>query len=263
MTAPLRIALLTAALTGGMAPADTLSLTGTIRDFSDSHPDFEGTIGGLEPGAVKGTLFGGKPKLSAQGKASSQFTTQGRFSQWYRDVPGINQSTPYTIDLTDPDGDGLYSYSSNAFFPINDQLIGNEGRSQNYHFTYEIAGQMSFAADDSFTFEGDDDMWVFVGDKLALDLGGVHGKATSSFTGSDLIGLGLNPGENHDFNIFFAERHTTQSNFAITTSLAISTPPPVPLPASFPLLFAGAGVFGWLRWRRRRLLRLNGVSGAT
>lgn len=68
-------------LSAGAAMAATITLTGTVRDFTDAHPDFEGTIGGLETGAVETSLVGGKPVLSASGLASSQFSTQADFAQ--------------------------------------------------------------------------------------------------------------------------------------------------------------------------------------
>lgn len=245
-----------AALTGfmiaGSATAGTISLTGTIRDFSSSHPDFQRSIGGLEKGAVESTLVNGKPVLSAIGEASTQFSDAANFSEWFTDVAGVNERTRHAIELSEAvDGDGLFKYSSNSFFPIDNQLLGNEGRSHNYHFTYEIAGTLSFEKDDMFTFTGDDDLWVFVNGELVLDIGGVHGAISDTFKGSDLIAdLGLAENTNYSYSIFFAERHTTQSNFAITTSLALETTP-VPLPAGLPLLLAGLGAFGVLRKRQR------------
>lgn len=96
---------------------------------------------------------------------------------------------------------------------------------------------------------------MFVDGKLALDLGGVHPAVSGSFTGQNLIdNLGLVANTNYSFNIFFAERHTTQSNFTITTSLPLETPgpSPVPLPASLPLLLAGMGGLGLIVRRRGR-----------
>lgn len=235
------------ALSFTAAEAASIRLSGTVRDFSSDHADFEHAIGGSQRGAVKTVLDAdGKPVLVSDNPGgTNNYTTQENFSQWFRDVEGVNQSQRYDITLNETsEGSGLYSYASTDFFPADGKLGGNEGRAHNYHFTYEITGMMSFTEKDKFTFSGDDDLWFFVDDKLALDLGGVHPAETGGFTGADLMQkLSLTEGENYKFSIFFAERHTTKSTFKITTSLPLTSI--VPLPASLFLLLTGmAGVAG-------------------
>lgn len=246
---------LLAAATFTSLQAGAVTLTGTIRDFCAPSTanctqlsDFEGDIPGLVTGMVGSTLVGGLPVAGANIVTGG--STAANFAQWYVDTPGVN--VPIAASITLNESGGLYSYSNNSYFPIDGQGYGNQGRSHNYHFTLHLEGQLGFedttaGVDQSFTFTGDDDLWVFVNGQLVLDLGGVHGAESAFFSDETLKGLGLLAGQNYDLDIFFAERHTSESNFAITTNFFVRD---VPEPATLALL--GLGLLGVGAARRRR-----------
>ncbi|MCB9667439.1 MAG: fibro-slime domain-containing protein [Myxococcales bacterium] len=199
------------------------TLAVTFRDFNDTHPDFENwdlviDPAAAQPGVVEDELGDdGNPVRADDGPAVT--TGAAEFAQWYETVEGVNMAFESTLALVE-EPSGAYAYDSAAFFPLDDQGFGNDERAHNYHFTTEVHASFFYHGNEVFTFRGDDDLWVFVNKKLALDLGGVHVSVQGTIDFKEMeVALGLTPGNSYSIDVFHAERHTTDSHFRIETSI--------------------------------------------
>lgn len=198
-------------------------LTATIRDFLDTHPDFEPLNEGPELGIVADRLDAeGKPVYAGGSFGTHTTTGPEYFDQWYRDVPAVNQATTIELQLREsPRMEDFYVYEDHTFFPIDGELLGNQNRSHNYHFTLEGVATFYYREGQVFRFIGDDDVWVFINGHLVIDLGGTHQELEAEVDLDDVADeIGIEPDNEYSLHIFFAERHTIDSNFTIETSIA-------------------------------------------
>jgi fibro-slime domain-containing protein len=171
------------------------------------------------------------------GGTGNGLTSAERFSQWYRDVPGINASKQVALTLNRVPNSNRYVFDSatdapyagrGGFFPINGELFGNYSNTgKNFHFTTEINTEFTYKRGQGqiFKFTGDDDVWVFIGGRLAIDLGGLHSRK-EQYVDLDRLSW-LQDGSVTKLQIFHAERRTTQSNFRMETTMELrSVMPP-------------------------------------
>lgn len=263
---------------------NTIRLTGTARDFRwynvpGGHPDFEQYNTGHRVGIMQTELDAdGKPVFKGQGKkvgtqyrdrqgrninpalydpargdvagtlstvSGNVVTSAASVAQWFRDVPGVNISVPYSIDLVRQPGTNLYSFRSEddpstpqreGFFIMDGQGYNDVEPTyrHNYGFTFELSTTFTYrrGVGQVFTFIGDDDVYVFINGKLAIDVGGVHGAVEQTIDLDRFADLhGLVSGQRYPLKFFYCERHTTRSNCRIDTNLEL-------VPAELPSMTA-------------------------
>lgn len=237
----------------GIDPEDCDSvLEVTYRDFNESHPDFEMPFAGDE---VRLTLV--EPTLDPEGKPvfkssigcpwSQQDPSECNpdwkptekviqdatsFNQWYRTVDGVNFEFQKEMPLTETGaGSGVFVFESAEFFPLTaDEGFGptpQNGQNRNYLFTTEIHLTFTYLSNQTFEFRGDDDLWVFINNKLALDIGSMHNPAEGVIDfDAQAAELGITPNNVYRMDVFHAERHTQVSSFRIETNIGCFAPAP-------------------------------------
>jgi fibro-slime domain-containing protein len=98
--------------------------------------------------------------------------------------------------------------------------MANDGMLHNFWFTTEVHTKFEYKGGEVFTFIGDDDLWLFINDRLAIDLGGLHPPRTGMVDlDRDAAKLGIEVGKTYSMDIFHAERHTDASTFRIQTTI--------------------------------------------
>lgn len=252
---------------------------GVVRDFRSSHPDFECNkdtpvkvvdpmnldCGPWDPAIVGplGSAIGPNSKpVYAGGSKTPSTTGAANFAQWFNDTPGVNASKQVVFQLVSS-GKGTFVYETGFFFPVDGQLFdaepnnpdkdffpSDDGKKRNFHFTYELHTTFRYKTGSTFLFRGDDDVFVYIGGKLAVNIGGIHvpmeGKIdldkgrveitspmgfptlsvnpglgfTESIAGgvAGTVNLGLAPDTIYPMDFFFAERNCCASNFRLETN---------------------------------------------
>jgi fibro-slime domain-containing protein len=114
-----------------------------------------------------------------------------------------------------------------GYYPLDGRGYGNQNGPSpfrptdplhNYGFCTEMHTQFEMFSGMSFSFNGDDDLWVFINGSLVMDLGATHQPSSADLQIDD---LGLTYGQVYPFDLFTCERHTWRSTLRIVTNLPI------------------------------------------
>lgn len=156
-------------------------------------------------------------------------------TRWFSAVEGKSSSYAGTIKLEYSANDAVFSFSKKDFYPLDeaefskDDTVNNDGHNHLFTMNFAVPFTTLLSGDETFEVQADDDTFVFVGDKLVLDMGGIHKPITGIFTinskgeiynsigGETLAYSGVNVDKDSSsiVRIFHADRDSSESTFSV------------------------------------------------
>jgi fibro-slime domain-containing protein len=201
--------------------------------------------------AFKGDNRGPRLISPLDPRAATCYDQPSRFSDWYNDRPTGDVNRAFLIDIrfVRDTATGVYEYADDDFFPLDQgkaftrlgpnapfgNLLPAPNNTHDFGFTMEFHARFTYfkGRNQVFKFRGDDDVWVFVNGKKAIELGGIHPSQDAAFNLDTIAAThGLKDSLVYPLDFFFAERHTTTSMLRISTTLELEpvTSPPALTP---------------------------------
>ncbi|PRP73542.1 PA14 domain-containing protein [Planoprotostelium fungivorum] len=165
---------------------------------------------------------------NGQTDGNHQVKDAATFAKWWSSAWPGQDPINYNLTLTLDRNTGVYGIDVSGFFPIENRGWGNNQnieQNHNYGFCVEAHGAFVYNKTATLTFVGDDDLWIFLNNQLAFDLGGLHNAYGSTKKLGDLPFAGtMKDGWSYPFDMFYCERQSVNSNLKLQTTMNIYCP---------------------------------------
>lgn len=150
------------------------------------------------------------------------------FERWFNVIEGKSAQYAGVLEMEYKEAEAELSFYQEEFYPLD--TIGKlsvDGHNHLFTMNFAVPFTVLMSGHESFEIVADDDTWVYVGDALVIDMGGVHdatkgrlaineeGEIYSGVQEDDLAfsGVKLSEGQGAMIRIFHADRDSDDSTF--------------------------------------------------
>ena len=189
----------------------------------------------LEQGLVKYELDDNYLPVAVGGDSLSNRGLTS-MTRWFDSVEGKSKEYLGTLNLSYEVGEvPEFAFESESFYPLDEakfsasDSVNKDGHNRLFTMVFAVPFTVTASGGEVFEITADDDTFVFVGTKLALDMGGIHDAVTGKLTineqgeiytavaGEELAynGIQVNQGDGSIVRIFHADRDSEDSVFKI------------------------------------------------
>ena len=155
--------------------------------------------------------------------------------RWFEAVEGKSASYIGAIKMEYQQNGASFFFTRDEFYPLDDakfsegDIVNKDGHNHLFTMNFAVPFTVLNSGSEMFEIEADDDTFVFVNDKLAIDMGGIHDPIYSRFVikenGEIYTGIGaeelafsgikLERGAGSMIRIFHADRDANESIFNV------------------------------------------------
>ena len=223
--------------------SDANAWTGTPAPGDDVKV-VKGLLNGVTDGGAGDVVFKyPEPGFFEDSNATKSIDWETRYLRHFYNNYTLNfnqEGDTYTLVSVENGRGRTVANAGSNFFPLDEvsvdyegaATVGNDGKHHNFYFgmRYDVTFKIGdYVGPLNYNFSGDDDLWVVLdGEKVVIDLGGIHNAAEASVNLWDyIVGQNGNPenlteeakNQEHRLTILYMERGAGESNCSMNFTL--------------------------------------------